>query len=109
MRRMQPAYANCRQRLAVRVAGVPARMELRRVAGKPIEAIMGFRTPARAPTHPTSKRPEPQEAIRREIRHQLLAQQILQRLGSAAAEGAVARAAIEPRYRELVGEAVAAV
>ena len=44
-----------------------------------------------------------------EVAHELLADQVLQRLGRAAAERAVARAAIEARNRVLVGEAVAAV
>ena len=45
----------------------------------------------------------------REIVHDLLADELLQCLRRAAAEGAVAGAAVEARDREFVGEAVAAV
>src|SRR5678816_4272635 len=55
------------------------------------------------------ERSHAEESIRREIGHDLLADELLQRLAGAATQRPVARPAIEARHRVLVGEAVAAV
>ena len=58
----------------------------------------------------TSVGPEAQDAlVEIEVADDLAADQVAQRLRGAAAERAVARAAIEARHRIFVGEAVAAV
>src|ERR1700730_17003177 len=58
---------------------------------------------------PASERPEAENAVDRvEAGDDPLADQIPQCLRGAAAQRAVARAAVESRYRELVGKAVAA-
>src|SRR5713101_8211498 len=52
---------------------------------------------------------EPQDAVAAlPIGHDLLSNQVTQRLGCASTERAVARATIEPRHQVLVGESVAA-
>src|SRR5438034_1706256 len=56
-----------------------------------------------------SERSQSEDAVDRvEAGENAAADQVLQGFGRAAAQGAVACAAIEARYRELVGEAVAA-
>src|SRR5271166_4193772 len=56
-----------------------------------------------------SKCPQPQDPVDRvDTRQHALTDQVAQRLGGAAAQGSVTRAAIEARHREFVGEAVAA-